>query len=144
MNGATGFWLGPWCAWRAALSGGNRAAESQRACVFCWSTVPSTVVRCPALMSCACLVLMIWAQDQSGPTRFQWLGRKASSLWVCLVAMIYGVRALAPAPHPEADYLLPLRALGDVTKINFTGACLPAPSFPLRTRPHHTPTASVR
>ena len=87
---------------------------------------------------------MIWAQYQSGLTRLQWLGCEASSLWVCLVAMIYGVRALAPAPHPEADYLLPLRALGDVTKINFTGACLPAPSFPLRIRLHHAPTASVR
>ena len=130
--------LGPWLA-RCALRR-QPGRRNQRASI---SSVAYHAFKVPwydALPSRpACLVLMIWAQYQSGLTRLQWLGCEASSLWVCLVAMLHGVRALAPAPHPEADYILPLRAqLARPTTSSEVLACPPPPS-PTRTRQHDAP-----
>ena len=119
--------LGPWLA-RCALRR-QPGRRNQRASILSvayhafkvpwYDALPSRPAR-------ACLVLMIWAQYQSGLTRLQWLGCEASSLWVCLVAMLHGVRALAPAPHHEADYILPLRAqLARPTTSSEVLACTP-------------------
>ena len=52
--------------------------------------------------------------------------RLDSLLWARPEAIVIRVRALAPTLHPEADYLLPLRApaIGEAND-NFKGACLP-------------------